>query len=154
MSWEGGHSNSLSKEEDEQSSLKRRCFGQLHFSPSMCDLFLITPLFGSKLSSLFNFNLINFNSSPRFQCLFLLVHGFRFMQFDPQLINKLLISSIWPLNSVNFSLFIYMTFPVWSLVSDFFNQVSNWPSNFNIYAIKPLIWPNQLLKIYNLTIKL
>jgi hypothetical protein len=28
------------------------------------------------------------------------------------------------------------------LVSDFFNQVPNWPLNFNIYAIKPLIWPN------------
>jgi hypothetical protein len=28
------------------------------------------------------------------------------------------------------------------LVLDFFNQVSNCPSNFNIYAIKPLIWPN------------
>jgi hypothetical protein len=55
MSWEGGHSNSLSKEEDEQSSSKRRCLGQLHFSPSTCDLFLITPLIVSKLSILFNF---------------------------------------------------------------------------------------------------
>jgi hypothetical protein len=25
----------------------------------------------------------------------------------------------------------------------------NWQSNFNIYVIKPLIWPNQLLKIIN-----
>jgi hypothetical protein len=25
--------------------------------------------------------------------------------------------------------------------------VPNWPSDFNIYAIKFLIWPNQLLKI-------
>jgi hypothetical protein len=33
----------------------------------------------------------------------------------------------------------FLRFSVWSLVLDFFNQVSNWPSNFNIYAIKPLI---------------
>jgi hypothetical protein len=35
----------------------------------------------------------------------------------------------------------------------FFFQFSpwfrNWQSNFNIYIIKPLIWPNQLLKIIN-----
>jgi hypothetical protein len=30
-------------------------------------------------------------------------------------------------------------FSFWSLVSDFFNQVSNWPPDFNMYAIKPLI---------------
>jgi hypothetical protein len=30
-------------------------------------------------------------------------------------------------------------FLFWSLVLDFFNQVPNWPLNFNIYAIKPLI---------------
>ena len=30
-------------------------------------------------------------------------------------------------------------FVFWSLVSDFFHQVPDWPSNFNIYAIKPLI---------------
>ena len=30
-------------------------------------------------------------------------------------------------------------FSFWSLVSNFFNQVPNWPSNFNIYTIKPLI---------------
>jgi hypothetical protein len=38
-------------------------------------------------------------------------------------------------------------FPVWSFVSDCFNQVPNWPPNFNNYAIKPLIWPHQLFKI-------
>jgi len=50
-------------------------------------------------------------------------------------------------DSVNSSPSIYALILVWSLVSDFFNQVPNWPSNFNIYAIKPLIWPNQLLKM-------
>jgi len=30
-------------------------------------------------------------------------------------------------------------FLFWSLILDFFNQVPNWPSHFNIYAIKPLI---------------
>ena len=38
-------------------------------------------------------------------------------------------------------------FSLWSLVLDFFNRVPNWPPDFNMYAIKPLIWPNQLLKI-------
>jgi hypothetical protein len=32
-------------------------------------------------------------------------------------------------------------------VLDFFNQVPNWSSNFNIYVIKPPNWPNQLSKI-------
>jgi hypothetical protein len=35
----------------------------------------------------------------------------------------------------------------WSLFLDFFNKVSNCPSDFNIYAIKLMIWPNQLSKI-------
>jgi hypothetical protein len=30
-------------------------------------------------------------------------------------------------------------FSFWSLVLDFFNQVPNWPPDFNMYAIKPLI---------------
>jgi hypothetical protein len=34
---------------------------------------------------------------------------------------------------------ICVLFPFWSLVLNFFNHVPNWPSNFNIYAIKPLI---------------
>jgi hypothetical protein len=38
---------------------------------------------------------------------------------------------------VNFSAFIYAPFPIWSLVLDFFNQVPNWPSNFNIYSVNP-----------------
>jgi len=50
-------------------------------------------------------------------------------------------------DSDNFSSSIYVSFLVWSLILDFFNQILKWPSNFNIYAIKPLIWPNQLLKI-------
>jgi hypothetical protein len=40
-------------------------------------------------------------------------------------------------NLVNFSPYISLSFPIWSLVLDFFNQVPNCPSNFNIYAIKP-----------------
>ena len=42
---------------------------------------------------------------------------------------------------------ICMLFPFWSLLLNFFNQVPDWPSNFNTYAIKPLIWPDQLWKI-------
>ena len=34
---------------------------------------------------------------------------------------------------------ICVLFLFWSLVLDLFNQVLNWPLNFNIYAIKPLI---------------
>jgi hypothetical protein len=43
---------------------------------------------------------------------------------------------------INFSPYIQTLFSVWSLVLNFFNQVPNCPSNFNIYTIKPLIWPN------------
>jgi hypothetical protein len=35
--------------------------------------------------------------------------------------------------------FNFRAFSFWSLVLDFFNQVPNWPSDFNIYAIQPLI---------------
>ena len=49
-------------------------------------------------------------------------------------------------NSVNFNPYIYTPFPVWFLILDFFNQVPNCPSNLNIYAIKPLIWPNKFQK--------
>jgi hypothetical protein len=39
MPQKGGHSSNLAEEEDEQSSSKRRCFGQLHLSLSICDFF-------------------------------------------------------------------------------------------------------------------
>jgi hypothetical protein len=55
MPWERDPLSSLSEEEDEQSSSKRHRFGQIHFSPLMCDIFLITPLIGFKLLVLFNF---------------------------------------------------------------------------------------------------
>jgi len=55
MPWERDPSGSLFEKKDEQSSSKRRCFGQIHFSPLMCDIFLITPLIGFKLLILFNF---------------------------------------------------------------------------------------------------
>jgi hypothetical protein len=70
MLWEGDHLSNLFEEEDEQSSSQQLCFGQLHFSPLICDLFLITPLSGSKLLILFNFTPKNFNSIPRFHSLF------------------------------------------------------------------------------------
>ena len=50
------------------------------------------------------------NSDPEVGRLFTLVLGLEFMQFDPQLINKLLISSIWPLIRFNYSLSIYARF--------------------------------------------
>jgi hypothetical protein len=70
------------------------------------------------------------------------------LHFDPQLINKLPISLIPPLLiwSIPTLAFTYL-FSVWSLVLDFFNEVPNCPSNFNIYAIKLLICPNYLFKI-------
>jgi hypothetical protein len=52
---------------------------------------------------------------------FTLILDLEFMQFDPQLINKLLISSIWPLIWFNCSPSIYACFSFWSLVLDFFN---------------------------------
>jgi hypothetical protein len=89
----------------------------------------------------------NFNLNPRFR---------RIFPFGPWF----WIYAIWPLidqqtfnffnltpDLVNSSPFIYAPFPIWSLVLNFFNQAPNWPSNFNIYSIKPLIWPNQLSKI-------
>ena len=42
----------------------------------------------------------------------------------------------------DFNPYILVPFPVWSLVLDFFNQVLKFPLNFNIYASKPMIWPN------------
>jgi len=48
---------------------------------------------------------------------------------------------------VDFSPWSHTLFLIWSLVLNFFNQVSNCPSNVNIYAIKPLIWQNKLFKI-------
>jgi len=52
---------------------------------------------------------------------FTLVLGLEFMQFNHQLSNKLLISSIWPLFWFNCNPSIYACFSFWSLVSDFFN---------------------------------
>jgi hypothetical protein len=53
----------------------------------------------------------------------------------------------FPYNLINVNPCIHASFSVWSLVLDFFNQVPNCPSNFNIYVIKPLIRPNYLFKI-------
>jgi hypothetical protein len=39
----------------------------------------------------------NQTATPKLAAFFTLVFGFELVQFDPQLINKLLISSIWPL---------------------------------------------------------
>ena len=49
------------------------------------------------------------------------------------------------LDLINYSPYVHMPFLVWSLILNFFNQVSNSQSIFNIYAIKPLIWLNILL---------
>jgi hypothetical protein len=70
---------------------------------------------------------------------FTLVLGFEFVLLDPQLVNKLPISSIWPPDSVNFCPYISVPFLVLSLVLDLYDQVPNCPPNFNFYAIKPLI---------------
>jgi hypothetical protein len=53
-------------------------------------------------------------------------------------------------DSINYRPSLYASFPVWSLVLDFFNQVLHWQSNFNIYAIKT----KSTLKNYNSTSEL
>jgi hypothetical protein len=60
---------------------------------------------------------------------------------------KLLILFNFTCEELQFKPQISAHFFLWSLVLDLCNQVPNWPSNFNIYSIKPLIWPNQLSKI-------
>jgi len=46
----------------------------------------------------------------------------------------------WRQNESDFkSILQFIRFSVWSLVLNFFNQDLNWPSNFNIYAIKLMI---------------
>jgi hypothetical protein len=47
--------------------------------------------------------------------------NFGFVQSHPYLTIKLSISSIWPPDFVNCSPYTYASFPIWSLVSDFFN---------------------------------
>ena len=69
MPQEGVPSNNLSREEDEESSSKRHCFGIFLFSPSIYD-FLIKPIIGFKLSILFNFAPGKLQFSSRFYCHF------------------------------------------------------------------------------------
>jgi hypothetical protein len=54
---------------------------------------------------------------------------------------KLLIFFDLASDLVNFSPYKHMPFLVWSLVFDFFNQVPDYPLNFNIFTIKSLIHP-------------
>jgi len=58
-------------------------------------------------------------------CLSTFVLGLRFMQFDPQWINKLLISSIWPL--------------IWLLIAPLFTRLFQFGPWFHISSIKSLI---------------
>jgi hypothetical protein len=51
---------------------------------------------------------------------FILVIGFEFMHFDPQLINKKFDFINLAPDSVNFSPCIHVPFTVWSLILDFF----------------------------------
>jgi hypothetical protein len=64
--------------------------------------------------------------------IFILVIGSKFVHFDPQLINKLLIFFNLIPNLVNVSPYIHESFSIWSLVLDFFNKILNYPLNFNI----------------------
>ena len=77
-------------------------------------------------------------STPMLTAFFILVLGSEFMDFYPQLTNKLLISSICPL-VVQFQPLHSHTFFNLVIALDFFNQVLNCLSNLNIYAIKHLI---------------
>jgi len=104
-----------------------------------------------------------------FNCTHDCLSTFIFMQFHPcqnsiakpkvynlfQLDPWFFIYENWPLinkqtfNLLNFTpglinLDPYINVPslVWPLALDLFNQVSNCSPNFNIYSIKPLIWPN------------
>jgi hypothetical protein len=78
---------------------------------------------------------------------FTLVLGLEFMQFWPSTDQQTFNFFNLVPDSDNFNSSIYVSFLVWSLIFDFFNQILKWPSNFNIYTIKLLIWSNQLLKI-------
>jgi hypothetical protein len=65
MPWESGHLTSLVVKEDEQRFFCQLCFGLL-----ICDLSLIAPLFGLKLSLLFNFTPDKLQFKPQILALF------------------------------------------------------------------------------------
>jgi len=81
-------------------------------------------------------------STLKFAAIFILVFSFEFVYFELQLTNKLLFLQfqplIWSISAPKFT----CLFQFSSRFLIFFNQVLNCPSNFNIYAIKPLVWPN------------
>jgi hypothetical protein len=79
------------------------------------------------------------SSTPKFNTIFILVFGLWFVHLDHWLTIKLLIFFKLTLDLVNFSLYNHAPFLVWSLVLDFFNQVPNFASNYNILITKPLI---------------
>jgi hypothetical protein len=71
-------------------------------------------------------------STPMLIAIFILIIDSKFVYFDPQLTNKLLIFFNLIPNLVNVSPYIHASFSVWSLVLDFFNKILNCPLNFNI----------------------
>jgi hypothetical protein len=137
----------LGKVATQPASLEKKMNGTLRFSPSICDLFLSTPLIGFELLILFNFTHEELQFKPQISVRFSLWSlvldlcnltlnwsiNFQFLQFDP-----------W---FGQFQSLYLRAFSNLVLGFGFFNQVPNWPSKFNIYAIKPLIWQNQLLEI-------
>ena len=84
------------------------------------------------------------SKTPLF-CVFFSVH--ETMSFCPKRVISFKRKGAKMCQFLNQSSICVLFFSFWSLVSNFFNQVPNWPSNFHIYTIKPLIWPDQLSKI-------
>jgi hypothetical protein len=87
-------------------------------------------------------SLLNSNVSPEVGCLFHFSYWFWICAFWPFIDQQTFNFFNLALDSANFRPYIYTPFIVWSLVLDFFDQIPNYPSNFNIYAIKLLIWPH------------
>jgi hypothetical protein len=87
-------------------------------------------------------SLSNSNVSLKVGCLFYFDPWFWIYAFWPSIDQQTSSFFNLALDSINSSPYSNVPFPVWSLVLDFFHPVPNCPSNFNIYAIKPLIWLN------------
>jgi hypothetical protein len=86
-------------------------------------------------------SLSNSNARPKVTTFFNFGHWFWICAFWPLIDQQIMNFFNLALVSVNSNPYIHAPFPVWSLLLNFFNQIPNYPLNFNIYATKLLIWP-------------
>jgi hypothetical protein len=94
-------------------------------------------------------------SAPNFSAILSLVLGLRFIQFDPELIIKLLIFFNSTPNFHQLGPYSLMFFADWSLAVNFFNLTPNWPKNFFFFfVILPLILFNWLGKNHIWSLKI